>query len=114
MIELKCDKCGKMTDFDKQCLEKIPPQEMRSICKQVEERIKKIFSGSVNLPYTYCSKCSEGLTFSRMFKTHCVCDAKTLESLCANHFADKLERELCHKYLDEHKPKLDLNDFARV
>lgn len=99
---------AELPEFDKQCLENIPPQEMRSICKQVEERIKKIFGGSVNLPYTYCSKCSEG------FKTRCVCNVETLESLCANHFGEKLERELCKKYLDEHKPKLDLTDFARV
>jgi hypothetical protein len=99
---------AELTEFDKQCLEKIPPQVMRIICEQVEERIKKIFGGSVNLPYTYCSKCSEG------FKTRCVCDVKTHESFCSNHFAEKLERELCQKYLDEHKPKLDLNDFARV
>jgi hypothetical protein len=105
---------AELTEFDKQCLENIPPQVMRIICKQVEERITKIFGGSVNLPYTYCSKCSESLTFSKMFKTRCVCDVTTFESLCANHFAEKLESELCQKYLDEHKPKLDLNDFARV
>lgn len=105
---------AKLTEFDKQCLEKIPPQEMRSICKQVEERIKKIFSGSVNLPYTYCTKCSEGQTFSKMIKNRCVCDILTCEALCAQHFGEKLEKELCQKYLDKHKPKLDLTDFARV
>ena len=40
---------AELTEFNKQCLEKIPPQEMRSICKQVKERIEKIFSGSVNI-----------------------------------------------------------------
>lgn len=39
---------AELTEFNKQCLEKIPPQEMRSICKQVKKRIEKIFSGSVN------------------------------------------------------------------
>lgn len=108
---------AELTEFDKQCLEKIPPQEMRSICKQVEERIKRIWGGSEQqflCNYTYCTKCSEGQTFSKMIKTRCVCDILTCEALCAQHFAEKLERELCQKYLDEHKPKLDLTDFARV
>ena len=103
-----------MTEFDKQCLEKIPPQEMRSICKQVEKRIKNIFGGSETLPLTYCTKCKEGATLSKMIKTRCVCNIQTMESLCAQHIFEKLERELCQKYLDEHKPKLDLQDFARV
>lgn len=30
---------AKLTEFDKQCLEKIPPQEMRSITKEAEERV---------------------------------------------------------------------------
>ena len=105
---------AKLNAFDKQCLEKIPPQEMRSITKQAEERVKKIFSGSEMVSYTYCSKCSEGSTFSKMIKTRCVGNVLTGESLCAFHFLEKLERELCQKYLDEHKPKLDLQDFARV
>ena len=100
---------AKLTEFNKQCLEKIPPQEMRSITQQAEERVKIIFGGSEKLPYTYCSKCREGTT-----KTHCVCNIQTMESLCALHFLEKLERELCQKYIDEHKPKLDLQDFARV
>ena len=105
---------AELTEFDKQCLEKIPPQEMRFICESVKERLKKIFGGSETLPYTYCSKCTEDLPHSRLYKTRCVCDVTTLESLCAQHFGEKLERELCQKYLDEHKPKLDLQDFARV
>lgn len=104
----------KLNAFDKQCLEKIPPQEMRSITKQAEERVKIIFGGSETLPYTYCSKCSEGAALSKMIKTRCVCNIQTMESLCALHFLEKLERELCQKYLEEHKPKLDLQDFARV
>lgn len=99
---------SKLTEFDKQCLEKIPPQEMRFICNSVEERLKIIFGGSETLPLTYCTKCKDGL------KTRCVCEITTLESLCAQHFGEKLQRELCKKYFDEHKPKLDLKDFARV
>ena len=105
---------AELTEFDKQCLEKIPPQEMRSITKEAEERVIKIFGGSETLPLTFCTKCSEGATLSKMIKTHCVCNIQTMESLCALHFLEKLERELCQKYLDEHKPKLDLQDFARV
>lgn len=107
----------KLTKFDKQCLEKIPPQEMKRICNEVEVRIVKIFGGSVMSPYcayTYCTKCRQGQTLSKMIKTRCVCEIQTGEALCAHHFTEKLQRELCQKYLDEHKPKLDLQDFARV
>lgn len=62
----------------------------------------------------HCVLYGEKYDNKSLAKTPCIANILTLESLCAEHFMQKLERELCQKYLDEHKPKLDLQDFASV
>ena len=104
---------AKLTEFDKQCLEKIPPQELRSIADEAIKRTKFAFSDRHNFCISYCTECLKKCD-SKLIKTPCIANVLTSDCLCAGHFSQKLEMELCKKYLDEHKPKLNLQDFARV
>ena len=105
---------AKLTKFNKQCLEKIPPQELRSIADEAIKITRLAFADRHNFCIAYCTECLKKYDNKSLIKTPCICNVLTIESLCAEHFRQKLERELCQKYLDEHKPKLDLQDFARV
>ena len=104
----------KLTEFNKQCLEKIPPQELRSIVDETIRITRLAFADRHNFCITYCTECLKKYDNKSLIKTPCIAKALTMESLCAEHFMQKLERDLCQKYLEEHKPKLDLQDFARV
>lgn len=105
---------GKLSEFDKQCLEKIPPQELRSIADETMQRVRLAFSDRHNFCIAYCTECLKKYDNKSLIKTPCIANILTFDCLCAEHFRQKLERELCQKYLDEHKQKLDLQDFARV
>lgn len=105
---------AKLTEFDKQCLEKIPPQELRSIADETMQRVRLAFADRHNFCISYCTECLKKYDYKSLIKTPCIAYVLTLEYLCAEHFRQKLERELCQKYLDDHKPKLDLQYFARV
>lgn len=121
-----------MTDeefkFNKECIEKIPPAELRSI----HDRVLRIvdlarFSPAGPLPMGYCDKCPGDGKFR--LRQPCFIFLETHESLCAYHFVEKRERELCKEYLEALKPKkpfpvaelkygslvpLDVEDFSRI
>ena len=101
-------------EFDKQCLEKIPPQDLREICDRAFLITKAAFGALRNLTFTYCSECEKSYPKKHLQKVPCFVSVLEMTALCSNHYMQKLENELCQKYLDEHKPKLDLTDFARV
>ena len=105
---------AKLTEFDKQCLEKIPPQELRIICDETIKRVQLAFKDRHNFCIAYCTECLKKYDYKSLIKTPCIANVLTLDCLCAEHFRQKKERELCQKYLEEHKPKLNLQDFARV
>lgn len=105
---------AKLNAFDKQCLEKIPPQELKSIADEAIKTTRLAFSDRHNFCISYCTECLKKYDNKSLIKTPCIANILTLDCLCAEHFRQKRERELCQKYLEEHKPKLDLQDFARV
>lgn len=101
------------SDFDKQCLERIPPAELRAIHDKVLRILDLIrLSPAGPLPLGYCDKCPGEGKFR--FRQPCITFIDTRESLCAYHFVERRERELCKEYLEAHRPKLDLADFAKI
>ena len=104
-----------MTDaeFDKMCLERISPHAL----SEIHDKVLRILDLVRLSPYEplqlgYCDKCpGEG-----KFRTRqpCFTFIQTRESLCAYHFAERRERELRKEYLEAHRPKLDIADFARI
>lgn len=105
---------AELTEFDKQCLEKIPPQDLRKICDLSFQKTRLAFSALRGLTFTYCSECEKSYPKKHLRKVPCIVSVLEMTVLCSNHYMQKLEKELCQKYLDEHKPKLDLTDFARL
>ena len=103
-----------MTDFEKQCLEKIPPSDLREICDRAFFITKAAFGDVRNFSFQYCTECSKFYPTKHLNKVPCIVNAFEMTSLCSSHFLEKKQKELCQKYLDEHKPKLDLKDFARI
>lgn len=102
-----------LSDFDRECIEKIPPAELRTIHDKVLRIIDIcMLSPAGPLPMGYCDKCPGDGKFR--LKQPCFTFLQTRESLCAYHFLEKRERELCKEYLDAHRPKLDLEDFAKI
>ena len=103
-------------EFGKKCIEQIPPWDMKAIDKEVSERVRKVF-GNDELHLTsmqYCTSCSWNKPLSKMFKTRCISFVQTGESLCCSCYAERMQKELCEKWFEAHKPKLDVNDFARI
>lgn len=104
-----------MTDaeFNRLCLEKIPPTALRIIADQVLEDVRRVWESEyAPLSLTYCTRCPGGLRHKPRMR--CMVDMLTGEALCPSCWAQEHEKDLCRKYLDEHKPKLDLEDFAKV
>lgn len=103
----------RLSDFDRECLEKIPPAELHAIHDKVLRILDLIrLSPYGPLPLGYCDKCPGEGKFRP--KQPCFTFIQTRESLCAYHFVEKRERELCKEYLEAHRPKLDLEDFAKI
>lgn len=48
-----------MTEFEKQCVERIPPDELRNITDEVARRTKLAFSKLGDLPVEYCTECEK-------------------------------------------------------
>lgn len=108
-----------MTEFERKCLETIPPDDLRRITDEVATRTKLAFSRLGDLPVEYCTECEKMYRREHLIKTHCVIDVVRMSATCAYHFAAELEEKLCREYMDAHKPappkpKLDVTDFARL
>jgi hypothetical protein len=113
MRELETPGAGALSDFDRECIEKIPPAELREIHDKALRIIDLArLSPAGPLPLGYCDKCPGDGKFRP--KQPCFAFMETRESLCAYHAMEKLERELCREYLEAHRPKLDLKDFAKI
>lgn len=122
-----------MTEFEKKCVERIPPDELRNITDEVHRRTKLAFSRLGDLPVEYCTECEKMYRREHLIKTHCVIDVVRMTATCAWHFASELEEKLCKEYMEmldrTNKPKepfpvaelkhgslvpLDVEDFARI
>lgn len=104
-----------ITDFDKQCLEKIPPADLKEICDVSFYKTKAAFGDLRNLSFTYCSECEkEKRNINGLRKVACIVSILDMSALCSRHYLEKIQRESCKEYLDKHSPKLDLKDFARI
>ena len=104
-----------ITDFDKQCLEKIPPADLKEICGVSFYRTKAAFADLRSLSFTYCTECEKKKhNINGLRKVPCIVSILDMTALCSRHYLEKIQRESCKEYLDKHSPKLDLKDFARI
>ena len=107
-----------MTEFEKECLEKIPPSELRSIHDKVDEMLRKAAGMNPN-PFSYygwCDHCTGDRLYKRehLPKQPCICRPYEGDTICVTCWAKEQEQKLCREYIAKHKPKLDLEDFARI
>lgn len=121
-----------MNEFEKDCIEKIPPHEMRRINETVRDRVARIW-GNTNVPLvnTTCDSC-QGLSVHKRSQ-RCLCSVVTGQSICAECWARECEENLCREYLEGleriNRPKepfpvaelkygglvpLDVADFAKI
>lgn len=102
-----------MTEFDRECIERIPPHEMGRISETVRESVEKLW-GNPNAPLvtTTCDSCPGPSIHKRTRR--CLCSPLTGTAICAECWAREREANLCRQYLEEHRPKLDPGDFARL
>ena len=115
---------SQLTDFDRMCLERIPPNKLREFHERAVANTKRIFEGDrkLMLPKGFCSHCATNALFTPIIPsiletgqiTPLICDLQTGESLCASCWCNKKEREYCQEYLDSIRPKLDYEDFIRL
>lgn len=108
-----------MTEFERKCLETIPPDDLRRITDEVAMRTKLAYDRLGDLTVTYCTECLRMYRREHLIKTHCVVDIVRAKAVCAYHFAAELEERLCREYMEAHKPappkpRLDVTDFARL
>ncbi len=61
-----------MTEFDRLCLEKIPPQELRSIADETNKTINFIFKINRNYCIAYCTECLQKYDKKSLIKTKCI------------------------------------------
>jgi hypothetical protein len=91
----------------------IPPSDLSAICERVEESAYRIFiEGRDFLTMTKCTEC-EGSWGARP-RVPCIIDAMACKAICRDCWTREKERELCEEYLDAHRPKLDVADFAKI
>ena len=100
-----------MTDFDRMCLERIPPDKLREFHERAVADTKRIFEGDreLFLPKGFCSHCATNALITPL-----IFDIEHGESWCASCWCNKKEREYCQEYLDSIRPKLDYEDFIRL
>lgn len=101
-----------LSDFDRECLEKIPPAELRAIHERAVQDMHTVFdhADELLLPRGACTHCSP-LEYRHRYVIN---DVLRGESWCAFHWMEKRERDYCKEYLEEHGPKFDVEDFARI
>jgi len=104
-----------ITDFDKQCLEKIPPNDLKKICEFSFYKAKAAFGDLRSLSFAYCTECEKKIhNINGLRKVPCIVSILDKTALCSSHYLEKIQRESCKEYLDKHSLKLDLKDFARI
>ena len=103
-----------MNKFEKECLEKIPPSELRSIHDTVDEMLRKAVDMKLFSYYGWCDHCTGVFKREHMPKQPCICRPYEGDTICASCWAKEQEMKLCREYIAKHKPKLDLEDFARI
>ena len=89
--------------------------ELRNINDLTMARVRQLWSEEhlgKELVLTYCSRCPGGIRHQR--KQYCVGVIETGEALCGSCFATDLEERLIKAAIAEKKPKLDVEDFARI
>lgn len=111
--ELETHGAGALSDFDRECLEKIPPAELRAIHDRAVQDMRSVFEHAEELclPRGACTHCSP---FKEHQYQYMISDVLRGESWCAFHWMEKKERDFCREYLEAHRPKLDLEDFAKI
>ena len=117
-----------MTEFERKCVENIPPDELRRITDEVMWRTARAYE-QPGLHVDYCTECERMYRREHLMKTPCVVDVYRGVCICSYHFARELEEQLCKEYLEAHKQKepfpvaelrngglvpLDVEDFARI
>lgn len=89
--------------------------ELRNISDLTMARVRQLWSEDnlgKELVLTYCSRCPGGIRHK--LKQYCVSFIATGEALCSCCFANDLETRLIEAAIAEKKPKLDVEDFARI
>lgn len=102
-----------MNERDKAKL--LTPEELKGIEDRVYADVTRIWSSDKPYaPFTfdYCTTCPERR--GPKHKTRCICNALTMETICASCWARKHEDELIKEAIEAKRPKLDIADFARV
>lgn len=117
-----------MTEFERKCVENIPPDELRRITDEVKLRTERAFQ-EPGLYMGYCTECEMMYRREHLMKTPCIVDVVRGSCTCSYHFARELEERLCKEYMEARIPKkpfpvaelkhgslvpLDVEDFARI
>lgn len=105
-----------LSEFDRQCLEKIPPADMREIIAGAKFDSDDVFSHAdeVSMPRGYCYNCQRN--GKEPVFGFLVLDILTGCSWCKECYVDKLVRERCQAWLDRdaNRIPLDYEDFIRI
>jgi len=100
-----------MTDFDRLCLERIPPDKLREFHERAVADTKRIFEGDreLMLPKGFCSHCATNALITPL-----IFDIERGETWCASCWLKKKEQDYCFDYIINTRPKLDYEDFIRL
>jgi len=113
-----------MTDFDRLCLERIPPDKLREFHERAVADTKRIFEGDreLMLPKGFCSHCATNALITPLIFdcatnaliTPLIFDIERGETWCASCWLKKKEQDYCFDYIINTRPKLDYEDFIRL
>jgi hypothetical protein len=92
--------------------------ELRKVHDTVDGLLRKAASMKPS-PFSYygwCDRCPGTYAYKRMHlpKQPCIARPDTGEAICAACWAKEKEKELLDRLVEAKKPKLDLEDFAKV
>ena len=96
----------------------LTPDELRQVADTVKELLEKA-AGMKPSPFSYygwSSRCPGTYAYKRMHmpKQPCIALVATGEAICVSCWAKEKEKELLDRLVEAKKPKLDLEDFARI
>lgn len=96
----------------------LTPDELRQVADTVNELLEKA-SRMKPSPFSYfgwCDRCPGDYAYKRMHlpKQPCIARMDTGEAICVSCWAKEKEKELLDRLVEAKKPKLDLEDFAKV
>lgn len=102
-------------EFNRECIEKIPPTELRRIHDESLEFTEKTFTICKNeLCITTCTECARTTPVKHLGHVPCVVSILDMSTRCAACYQRIDEQRRCRQYLERHRPKLDVEDFARI